>query len=267
MNINWKNIETKIIINNKNSDAKNILFLHGFGGNYNNKLSFYNFFNQYNYYCINMVGHGNSLIENKEQLDLLYFKEVALEFILKNNLKELIIMGHSMGGGISLLLFDDLKKHNIKFSYILEAPLNSSVMQNYSLIEKFIPNTIEDSKAIMNALFFDPIKVFGDQNMYNKFVEAEFKKMHNNSNLELLILKDRQLKWTQLIDDVIKRLDVKTLLILGDKDPLIPAEQTSQLFKNNVNIKTYVIKNSKHMPFLENKDICFAIVKNFIDSL
>ena len=71
MNINWKNIETKIIINNKNSDAKNILFLHGFGGNYNNKLSFYNFFNQYNYYCINMVGHGNSLIENKMSGELL----------------------------------------------------------------------------------------------------------------------------------------------------------------------------------------------------
>lgn len=267
MNINWKNIETKIIINNKNPETKNILFLHGFGGNFNNKISFYDYFNNCNFYCINMIGHGNSIIENDNQLDLIYFKEITLEFILKNNLKNLIIMGHSMGGGIALLLFDDLKKHNINFQYILEAPLNPSVINNYSLVEKFIPKTIDDTIMIINSLFFDPLKIFKEKTIYDKYITSEFNKMHNNYQLKLLIKKENQLKWVELIADVISRLDVLTLLILGDSDPLIPAKETFSLFKNNPNVKTFIIKNSKHMPFFENKEICFSIVKKFIDNL
>lgn len=267
MNINWKNIETKIIINNKKDNAVNILFLHGFGGNFNNKISFFNYFNQYNYYCINMMGHGNSIVEDQSQMDLIYFKEIVLQFILKNNLNNIVIMGHSMGGGISLLLFDDLKKHNIEFKYILEAPLNPSVLENFNLVEKFIPNTIKDTEQIINSLFFNPIKVFGNKIMYEKFLESEFNKMHNNVYLQNLILKEKQILWTNTIKDIITRLDVKTLLILGDKDPLIPPNKTSILFKDNRYIKTYIIKNSKHMPFLENKEICFAIVKNFIEHI
>lgn len=264
--INWKNIE--VLIDEVDNPKGNILFLHGFTGNFNNKLSFRNFFTEYNFYGINMPGHGNSKYENINELNTNNFLNIIVEFIKKNNLDNLIVLGHSMGGGLAIML-NSVLTEKIKI-LVLEAPANKSVFENYNIVQKMIPSDIEETKFVLSKLVFEPIKFFGGEKNFNFFIKKEFNELNSKyKDLKIMLNMEVMNEFFNRIQSGIKKINKPTILFIGDKDEIVPFKSTINNFKSNIQnkyLKIIECKNCAHLPLSENKNN-LVILKQIIESL
>lgn len=264
--INWSNIE--IIIDEAENPKGSILFLHGFTGNFNNKLSFRSFFKEYNFYGINMPGHGNSKYNNIDELNTNNFLNIIVEFIKKYNLNNLILFGHSMGGGLAIML-NSIMPDRIKL-LILEAPANKSVLENYDIVKKMIPSNIEETKFILSKLVFDPIKFFGGEKNFEYFIKKEFNELNSKyKDLKIMLNIELMTDFFNKIQQGIRNINKITLLYIGNKDEIVPFESTIKNFSENVDkqfLKIIECNDCAHLPLSENKDNLINL-KMIIDSI
>ncbi len=264
MNVNWNDIET--YISEIDNPKGNILFLHGFTGNFNNKISFRYFFNEYNFYGINMPGHGNSKFLSLNELNQNYYVDLVVEFIKKNNLNNLIILGHSMGGGIALLVYKKIKERITKL--ILEGPANKAVFENYEMSKKLMPETYEDTKFIMSKLFYDPIKFFGTKEKFELYCLNEFNSLNTKyKDLKTLLNKELMQQFFDNIQEAMKEIKIPTLLVIGKHDEIVPYKATVNNFVENVSgnyLSLVECDNCSHLPLTENREI-LPLIKQFIE--
>ena len=262
--VNWIEFDTYIKVNNKDFD--NLLYLHAFTGNWKNKQILFNKLNNVNFYCFNMPGHGNTKINNENEVNVKHYAELAIQFILDHDLNNIILFGHSMGGGIAMMICNDNRIVNRIKKIILEAPANNASKENFDLIKQLIPNTLKQMEMIGYELFYDPIKFFGNENNFNRFIQNEFNRLSKQQYLKNIITKESQDEFNQLSFNGIKNNNIKTLLILGGEDKIIPYIGTCKTFESHNNCQIVKIENAKHVPISEKFEICFNIIDDFINN-
>jgi pimeloyl-ACP methyl ester carboxylesterase len=86
---------------NKNKCEGDVLLIHGFGVDH----SYFNFINEltnsFNVYLIDLPGHGkNDSSFSEKEMNIPFFVDYVSTYIKTKKLKNLILIGHSMGGGI-----------------------------------------------------------------------------------------------------------------------------------------------------------------------
>lgn len=84
-----------------------ILFLHGINDPYQNYTNILQQLAQYGFdvYALNFPGHGDSDLDPKISWELL--TDIVNQFASTHNVRNVILMGYSMGGGISLKLLEE----------------------------------------------------------------------------------------------------------------------------------------------------------------
>lgn len=262
--INWNNFSKLIEINNENFD--NILFLHAFSGSFKNKIKLKNALKNYNFYGFDQPGHSDFFnCSDESEIDIKNYYELAVNFILDFDIKNIILIGHSMGGGLSLIACnDDRIKHRIK-KVILETPFSLAAKYSEVTINKLIPDSIEQMREIANLLFFDPISFFKSELNFENFLRLEFKRLQNKKNLKKIISKSEINNFFKLIELSIIENKIPTLVILGQQDQIILCDPSIEVFKNNPAFKIFVIKNAKHLPIAEHFDETVEIIKKFLE--
>lgn len=261
-NINMEKInlsEYETIVDKVINPKGNILFLHGFTGNFNNKMSFRKHFSEYNFFAINMPNHGNSKYHSLQQLNTKFFVKVVSNFIEQNNLDNLIVLGHSMGGGMAIILENNFR-NKIKL-LILEAPANIAVNKNYdSIVSKLIPNSLQEMEFVANKLIYDYKTIFVNEKNYSNFINQEFNKLTTKyKDLKVMLDINAMNDFFNHIQQSLKNINTKTILILGDKDEIVPYEETKNNFIYNFNNKEQLeiitVENAAHLPLSENKNV------------
>ncbi|WP_027124152.1 alpha/beta fold hydrolase [Mycoplasmoides pirum] len=239
-------------------------YLHSFMGNFQMKNSFFNYYKDYDIYAINLPGHGNSKLNNIEEIKVSYCINLVKKYIEDLNLKNLILFGHSLGGGIIAAL-NQLIPERIKLN-IFEAPANSVMLENLEVIKKLIPNNINDTKFIIEQMYFDPIKTFGSR--LNYVIESEYKRciekfkiFANNFKKETVIYN------TTLFDNGFKNIKKPSLVILGEKDGILP---TNLMLKhlsnmNNNHLKLFIVAKSGHAIYSEQKFEFLKLIDGFLN--
>lgn len=258
----WERFEVYTKFNNPNFN--NLVYFHAFAGSWKNKLHFFNSLNNINIYAFNMPGHGNVKANSIDEIDLHYYQKLATNFILDYQLDNLILMGHSMGGGITMGILNDNEINDKVKKIILEAPANLACFTNFDIIKKFIPKTIDDTWSTINELFYDPVSYFKTEANLEKFVSYEFNRLKRMSDLQRLIEYDNLKSYLQSIEQQYLQNKHETLMIMGGLDKIIPYEQTSRNILNLNNYKIAVIENTKHVPIIEQFGKCFNIIFDFI---
>lgn len=111
-------IRIKINIDNLNinyiqqGNGKNVLILPGWGTTINTYITLINSISTYaNVYCLDMPGFGESQ-EPDTAWNIDKYVDFIIEFITKQNIKELDLIGHSNGGRIIIKL---MNKKNLNF--------------------------------------------------------------------------------------------------------------------------------------------------------
>ncbi|QMT98804.1 alpha/beta hydrolase [Mycoplasma tullyi] len=238
----------------------NAIFVHGFSSSHNKHSEIFKRLNDelVNYYTFDLPGHGQNQLEEKPELKLDYFADLVVDFINQKQLDNVILIGHSMGGGICSIV-NYLIPQKIK-ALILEAPLNPTIFT-------FDKKRIFDSfKSFGKSTFLDVLKKedeFNDQISLVGWIKKIYK---TNKDKIPLLLNLISLKSKNLLDNAYKTLNNKpVLLIFGENDVVIPPTKTIKYVSQYTNcLTTRIVDEAAHLPHSINKELYYYFVKDFI---
>lgn len=242
-----------------------ILMLHGFGGEKDNWTKFASYFTKkYRVVAIDNPGFGNStkIISEKYNLDTQV--ERIHEFAAKSGLGKFHIVGNSMGGMfagayavkypdqiLSLGLFDSAgfkNRDKCEYEDLVRKGINPLVVES-----------IEDYDRLMSFAFATPPKIPG----FIKKYLAKVAYIHSDMNKKIFdeIIPDAE------IDNRMKKIKAKTLVLWGDRDRVFPAANAHSAGKLIKNSEVAVIENCGHMPMMEKPEETAKIYLEFLASI
>lgn len=223
--------------------------LHGWG---NDVSSFWetaeNLKDHFTIYLIDLPGFGRS--DTPRSFTVEDYAQVIKEFIEKFNLTKLNILGHSLGGRISIKLLS--KYPQIADKLILESSAGIKPKQDYikpflyilaKFFKYFIPNLFNIKQTIRFRIY--------------KNLEADY--IHAGKMKQTL---------TNILDEDlspdITKIKNDTLLIWGDKDQAVPTKYGRQMYQLIPKSRIEIFENTGHFPHIENKDLFLYLVKDFL---
>lgn len=221
-----------------------ILFIHGFGQNSKCWENFVNLFKKngyYNLHLFNYKNHGKNLEKNNIYYTNDDYAKDLYEYIIKNNLKNYVIIAHSNG---CLVTHYFITKYNINpYKLFLLGPLqdnnNMNVIFNmildYNLWPFLFKHKFEGKKLIRYSLF--------NENTDEEIIEK--------SNLYLEKVCHTKVKYMNLNKKAINNMN--PYIILGKYDKIIPlkiALKTIKLYNYNGIVKTF---DTSHNIMLDNE--------------
>jgi pimeloyl-ACP methyl ester carboxylesterase len=64
--------------------------------------------------------------------------------------------------------------------------------------------------------------------------------------------------------DLLPQIDVPTLIVCGDSDPIVPLERAEAMARLLPNATLVTIQNAAHMPMLEQPQATAAAIRHFL---
>lgn len=252
------------LIRKVDNSKGNIIYIHGFSGNFLNKNFLVNYYNSYNFFAINLPGHGSSKFANDKEMDFFYYIEIIKKFIIELSLDEFILIGHSMGGALSVVV-SQYFQNQIKLM-ILEAPANITIINNWNTIKLLIPTNIIETNKIYNKLFYKIDNLFETKQQKDRFLIRELNFANSNNHLRTMLDIKKITNWMNVTNECLIKNKVNTVILLGEHDGIVKTKETIKLIEsmNMNNYQIFVIKNSAHLPWYENKNDCFEIIDKYI---
>jgi pimeloyl-ACP methyl ester carboxylesterase len=246
----------------KYGEGKPMLIFHGLFGTGDNWTTHAKKWAEYGFcvYTIDQRNHGRSF--HSDEMNYKLMCEDAIDFIASENLRDVVLLGHSMGGKtvmnvaqeieflIEKLIVVDMgvkrypRHHDAVFQALRSVPLDK--IQSRSEAEEIFSQTTVDKATQLFLL----------KNLYWK----EPGKLDWRFNLNAL---------ETHIDEILAEVPagnpvhVPTLFIKGELSNYIPNEDLPQLEAYFPKVKLTEVKNSGHWPHAESPDFFFQEVLNF----
>lgn len=256
----------KIIYSEVKGQDHNIVLLHGWGmhggfwGKFNQQLS-----KDFQTHAIDLPGFGFSR-EMESDFSLKALTD-TVEVYIKNIQKPVSIIAWSLGGLIALNI---LQRKKIKLEKLIlvastpcftkkqgwESAMEQSVFDGFSndLKQDYI-KTLKRFLSLQtrgSELARDELRELNQQ--LNSRGEPNAKALESG----LAILRDTDLR----NDD---KNTIAAMIILGEKDTLIPVSVKSEFKKNFPNSEVVIVEKTGHAPFISQPEYCAEKIKNFIN--
>jgi len=201
-----------------------LLFIHGLAGYVPLwKYQIQELKKKYRCIAIDLPGNGKSP-SGKFPYSMFFYAETVAKFIEKENLSNVVLCGHSMGGHVSIVL--TLRYPHLVEKLILLAP---------SGIESFASHEVMGMQHFMDiGQWFYANSSHIDSTIKQSFYKENAESAHIISDLKKLIKEHSFQKWNSMISMLIKSmlneqvgqflpsLSLPTLIIFGEKDEFIP---------------------------------------------
>lgn len=237
MKINDININYEIL-----GEGYPMLILHGWGGCINSMLPIINTYKEkYKIITLDFPGHGKSDIVDgwnvKDYTNLIY------SFLQNLNISELIVVGHSFGGRVGILLsatYPNLVKKLILID-------SGGLIPKHSIKYYVRLYTYKVGKQLMKL--FIPNK-----EKYNTWLENERKKRGSNDYNSLI--PEMRSTFIKVVNQNLKpylsKIKCPTLLIWGEFDKDTPPYMGKIMNKHIQNSKLFIFENCGHFSYLDN---------------
>ena len=240
-----------------------VFLLHGFGEDssiWNKQVSFLQ--SHCTLYLPDLPGSGKSSLLEGTEISIEDYAEVILQILEKENLQQAIVLGHSMGGYITLALAEKNPGRVKAFGLIHStafadsADKKSSRLKSIEFIENhgshaFLKNTIPN-------LFSDNFKN-SNSPVLQSVVDAG-ESISTNSLIQYLSAMMRRPDRTE----VLKQSTVPVLFIVGDQDVAAPIDDLKEQIHLPKQPYIHILANVGHMGMLEATDEVNLIMLEFI---
>jgi len=246
----------------KAGSGSSLLLIHGanigWGGWYKNIADLSK---EYTVYALDLPGSGGSSKVNFKHVNFeKAFVETTRRFIERFDLHDLTILGHSLGGWIALrLALEDHSRirrlilvDSVGFGDYIPGRFKLAAYYPFAklLSKSAIPATTKGLKEFITSVMHE--KQEADQ----IFIDYYHASVNRDFITHPLILINRLFDWISFKKEFILRsrlheIDLPTLIIAGDRDPLIPLSTVQSYFSKISSAKIRIMKDAGHTPFLE----------------
>ena len=258
--------------------AKTLLFLHGLSSNADAWSKNIEVLKE-NYTCVavDLPGHGKS---SKPEVAYTptFFADIVSKFIKKKRLKNVVLVGHSMGGQASMKLA--LKHPDVVRKLVLIAPAGlekftkdqGNILKSVYTAE-VVKNTTNDQIAKNYALNF-----FEQPTEVSKMIEDRIR-IKQASDFDAhcnAIVKSVFGMLDDPVHDDLEKISIKTLVVFGDKDMLIPnrylhptltIQDVGDVAKDKVkNATVKYVENCGHFAQFEKFKKVNLLIQEFVES-
>jgi pimeloyl-ACP methyl ester carboxylesterase len=232
---------------------KNLVFIHGAGGNHMIwELQFHYFEGEYNPIVIELPGHGES--KGHGEKDIGSYTEWMKKIIEGLDLKTCFMIGHSMGGAITL-------SFALKYPEYLDAVIlvGTGARLKVSLdILDSIKGDFEGSVKLMSKI------------LYSEHAPAKLIEMGEEELLKTrpeVLYDDFSACNTFDIINEIKKIRLPALITCGVEDKLTPVKY-SRFLNDNINgSKLAIIEDAGHMVMIEKSKEFNKEIQGFVAAL
>ncbi|MDR0719444.1 MAG: alpha/beta hydrolase [Treponema sp.] len=236
-----------------------ILYIHGFGGSYEDNFSAPGLAKHFDYYAINLPGHGEN---NPPAFDssLDEYAQYAAAYIKERNLRDVILMGHSLGGGVVSVTENKIRER--LFALILVNPISRTILNTPEIKKMLLPETPEDVYELCRLAYhdFDSMKdVPGFSKACEEMLAVQLRK---KAYLRGLFDEINSEKTISLLEQSIRNITTKTLYMIGRYDRIVP--EYGVQWPSNPHIEYFVFENSGHCPQNEEPRLFVEQVAAFI---
>jgi pimeloyl-[acyl-carrier protein] methyl ester esterase len=247
-------------------EGTDVILLHGWGmhgaiwGEFKNHLS-----KNLRIHALDLPGYGFSR-DMSGDFNLESLSEVVENYVLTLN-KTVVLLGWSLGGLIALNI---LKRKNVdvaKVIFIASTPCFTKKNDWPDAIEQSVFDSFEND---IGTDYKKTLQRFLSLQTRGSELDRESLRMLKSNISErgepdiqalksgLKILRDADLR-----DEVTEA--TPALVILGEKDTLVPVSVKNEFAKQFSNSEIIIINKAAHAPFISHPDICALNIKNFIN--
>ena len=226
----------------------------------------------YQLILIDLKGFGKSPKPNDNNYSIQDQADLVYRFILEHDLKDLILVGHSYGGGValytaiklseqhstrlsSLVLIDSLayKQRLPKFIKLLRTPVLGALGLN------ILPSKM-NVKSILNLAYYDDSKITKNQ------IEAYSEPLSLPGGRRSLRRIAKQIIPSNIeeISSRYRTLNYPTLILWGREDKITPLQIGEQLHNDIPNSTFIVLEQCGHIPHEEKPDDARTVISEFI---
>ncbi|WP_031488845.1 alpha/beta fold hydrolase [Ureaplasma canigenitalium] len=249
----------------KKNKKGTIVFIHGLSCTPHYFFLMKNDFTEYDCYFFGLPGHGLTPELPPKFMNTLSFKEIVINQIKNLGLKDVILIGHSLGAALCALVAHPLK--DIVKKCVLVCPYTYGFDPNHKNFYWLLPfNVKKHPDRALQQIYYDYRKNYVtlpdtriDQITREKLQKGLRSVWHIVANLIFSIKLRKELK------DAYHHLSIPSLLILSKEDRLINCQTTRKKIKANNQLIVYTFYKSGHIPFIEEVDLFVKVVKDFID--
>jgi pimeloyl-ACP methyl ester carboxylesterase len=225
----------------------NLVFIHGAGGS--SKVWTYQkrYFSDHEITLVNLPGHGG--IPGNGRKTISDYVEDVRKYIKSG--KSSILIGHSMGGAITL-------------QYVLKYPAAACVLAGTGAKLRVVPTIL---KNIVDH-YEQTVDLILDNAIHNKTEQ-----IITHSRREMLTTPPRVTYNDFLACDTfnvmeeIHRISIPTLVIAGRQDVLTPLKYSQYLADNIKGARLEIIENCGHMAMLEQPEAFNSAIERFLSTL
>ncbi|GAB1876536.1 alpha/beta hydrolase [Mycoplasmoides pneumoniae] len=240
----------------------NFIFLHGFGSEYSSFKHVFKLFEKkrWSFFAFNFPGHGNNQSNSVDELKLKHYVELVCDFIIQKRLKKVVLVGHSMGGAIAVLV-NAVLRERIK-ALVLVAPMNQT-------------SFVVSKKRILDTLFTrspknqqDFIEHTDDKKSIVNFFVGAFKKRVNFKTLYSDMVQNAKYGNDYLEAGYNAIKEKPTLVVLGSNDIVTPTKASVEyLAKHSETIIFKIIDGVGHSPHYYAPKLFFDYIGEFLDNI
>jgi pimeloyl-ACP methyl ester carboxylesterase len=221
---------------------KTVLLIHGIGTSSDYFLPLMEQLSvKYNVFALDLPGYGTT-VKPPKALTIDELANIALTFLANNNLTNVIVAGHSMGGQI-VARMNKINSERINKVILLSPTVNHN--------ERTV---ILQALRLLQDSFFEPPKA-------NFIIFLNYARMG-----PLRFFKTSQYMVNSHLEDALDNTQTPHLIIRGEKDHIVPRDWLVYLKKLSPNISTKEVLNAPHafhyLNAMEVKDLCQVFIED-----
>lgn len=243
---------------------KNIIIVHGFLGMGDNWISQANKFAEsgFKVHLIDLRNHGKSFWSNEFSFDLMV--EDIYEYITYHNISNLYMIGHSMGGNISMLFaknYPELLKKIIIVDIVPKAykPHHDYILESLKSLDFNIIKSRNDADSQLSKLIFDKrVRQFLLKNLYWKDQDTLGLKI----NLEILFKFKNKLSLVFKENFSFKK---PTLFIHGENSNYVEESDYDLMSSYFKNLEIVKVPSASHWVHADNPKFFLEKTINFLN--
>jgi pimeloyl-ACP methyl ester carboxylesterase len=219
---------------------------------------------KYRWILPDLPGSGNSAF-NGGLLQIIDFADLLLAIADNENISELVLIGHSMGGYISLAFAEKYpgKIRGLGLFHSGSYADSTEKKESRNKNIRFIQNngSAPYVEQAIPALFSDRFKQESPEEI-QKLIER-----YANFSTESLVSYLEAMKQRPDTSGVLRSISKPVLFIMGEEDKAIPLKDALEQCHLPSISYIHILTQTAHMGMIENTSLCNSIVDRFLEEI